>query len=162
MTGGWTRVPVASLAGLLPAIFGAMIFARLAASGTDRLLMASMALGIVCGVVVMAVARGRGWDVVAGAVAVSLVGIALALLFDAKWNSVSHVARQLMSQHTELDLVTATMQARTIVGGMTLGELARGHLHPRNLLMPTFAAFGAGFTVRSRLFGRLLRISDTM
>ncbi|MEO2005093.1 MAG: hypothetical protein ABGY41_13455, partial [Candidatus Poribacteria bacterium] len=103
-----------------------------------------------------------GWDVVAGAVVVSLVGIVLGLLFDAKWNSVAHVARQLVGDGTRLDLVTATIQARALVDGMTLGELARGQLHTRNLLMPLFAAVGAALTVRSRLFGRVLRISDTM
>ncbi len=148
--------------GLLAAILSAMVFGRLAASGAERLLMASMALGIVCAVVVLAFARSRGWDVVAGAVVVSLVGIVLGLLFDAKWNSVAHVARQLVGDGTRLDLVTATIQARALVDGMTLGELARGQLHTRNLLMPLFAAVGAALTVRSRLFGRVLRISDTM
>jgi len=153
---------VASLAGLLPAALGGMLLARVLASGGSWNLAASMALGVVCAVVVMAVARARGWDVVIGAGAISLAGIVMGLLLDAKWNSVDHVARQLMGQHAGLDLVSATMQARTIVGGMTFGDLARAQMHLAAALMLFFAAVGAGFTVRSRLFGRLLRISDTM
>jgi hypothetical protein len=162
MNRGWTDVAIASLAALLPAALGAMLLARVLASDGSWSLAGSMALGIACAVVVMVVARTRGWDIVAGATAISLVGIVLCLLLDAKWNSVDHVARQLMEQHEGLGLANATLQARTIVGGMTFAELTRAQVGLVAGLMLFFAAVGAGFTVRSRLFGRLLRISDRM
>ena len=63
MTGRWTRVFVASVMGLLPAILGGMGLARLAAVGPEQLFMGSLVLGVVCALVVMAFARGRGWGV---------------------------------------------------------------------------------------------------
>ena len=84
----------------------------------------------------------------------------MGLLFDAKWNSIDRVARQLMEQHEGLTETQATMQANTILGGMSYLELVRARLHVDNLLIPVFAILGAGFTVRSRLFGRLLRVHD--
>ena len=159
MNDPWMRSLLSSVAGMIP-VFGGMLFARYVASSDDRLYPSAFVLGIVCAVVVMAVSRGRGWGIVGAAVFVALVGVTLGLLFDAKWNSIDRVARQLMEQHEGLTETQATMQANTILGGMSYLELVRARLHVDNLLIPVFAILGAGFTVRSRLFGRLLRVHD--
>jgi hypothetical protein len=160
MNDPWMRSLLSSIAGMIPAVFGGMLFARLVASHDERLYPSAFVLGIVCAVVVMAVSRGRGWDIVLAAVFVSLVGLTLGLLFDAKWNSVGRVAVQLMEKHEGLTEAQATMQANTILGGMSYVDLVRARLHVDNLLIPLFAVLGAGLTVRSRLFGRVLRITD--
>ncbi len=160
MNDPWPKALLSSIAGMAPAVAGGMLFARFVGANDSRLYPSAFVMGIVCAVVVMAVSRGRGWSIVGAAVVVSLVGVILALLFDAKWNSIDRVARQFMEQHEGLTLEQATAQARTILGGLDYWELVRARLRVDNILIPVFAVLGSGLTVRSRLFGRLLRITD--
>lgn len=155
----WMRLWLAMFAALTPAILGAVLYARMLSTGRDRRWLAALLIGILCGIVVLAVSRSRDWSSVGVAIVAAWIGVVLACVFDAQWNSVAQVARQLQQEYG-LGETEARQQARTILGGSSLWALIRGRLDWVGWLTPVFAALGAMTVVKSRLFGVLLRIPN--
>ena len=153
----WSRSGIATLAAMTPAVLGALVFARLAATGVDLRLPAAVLIGVSCGSMAVAVLGSRGVDAVLGGGIAAMAGVVIGLLLDAKWNSVAQVTAQIMDQHG-LTRELARQQARTILGGASVWELMRDRLDIVGWAVPVFAVVAAAATPYSRLGAVLARI----
>ncbi len=151
------RFGVSLFAALTPAALGAVLFARLLATGYDLRLPSAMLIGVACGAMGIAATGSRGAAAALGGVLAALVGVLLAFLLDAKWNSVAQVAEEMMTRHGIAKDV-ARQQARTILGGSSLWELVQDRLDLVGWATPAFAALAAAAVSRSRAGHWLLRI----
>jgi len=151
------RLAFAALAAMTPAVLGAMGLARLLVWREHSFSGGTFLLGLVCGVVVLFVARSRAWSVVGTSAVVGAIAVALTYLFNAKWNTTSRFAAQLELTH-HLEPSAARMQAETMFGNASLWELLRANWHPLWLVAGLAGALGAGLTIKSHLIGKLLRI----
>lgn len=157
MNSSAARLGLAALAAMAPAVFGAMAIARTLATH-QRTLPGMFLLGMMCGVVVLLVARSQSWQAVGVSAAVGAVGAALTYAFNAKWNTVQHAAAQFQAAHQEIEPAVAMMQAKTVFESATLWELMQANWDPIWLLAGLAAALGAGLTIKSHFIGKLLRV----
>jgi hypothetical protein len=159
MSNGATRLGMATLAAMTPAVLGAMALARVLVSNRGSFPAGVFVLGLLCGAVMLFVARSRAWHVVGVSAVVGLVAVALTFVFNAKWNTEHHAAAQLEAAHN-VEPDVAMMQAKTMFANASLWELMRANWHPIWLLAALAAALGAGLTIKSHYIGKLLRVPD--
>ncbi len=149
MHGAWARFGISMLAALTPAAVGALLFARLLATGYDLRLPTAMLIGVGCGAMGIAATGSRDAPVALGGVLAALVGVVIGFLLDAKWNSVAQVADEMMTRHG-ISSEVARQQARTILGGSSPWELVKDRLDLVGWATPAFAALAAAAVPRSR------------
>ncbi|MBM3213901.1 hypothetical protein FJZ36_03180 [Candidatus Poribacteria bacterium] len=148
-----------ALAALAPAVGGALLLARLLATNRGVFPGGVFLMGILCGAVVLYVTKSRGWGSIVPAGIAAILGIALTFILNAKWNTAGHLADQLAEQHS-IDRSIALQQAQTMLGGESLWSLMRSNWHSVWALAGLFAVLGTFLTIKSRLFGRLLRVPN--
>lgn len=153
------RFALAMVATLAPAVFGAMVLAYLLGRQAGMFSGGVFLLGVLCGMVMLGVSRSRRGAVIGTSAAMGVLAVALTYVFNAKWNTELRAAAQLEATH-HLEPAIARMQAKTMFGNASWGELLRANWHPFWLVAALAAALGAGLTIRSSLIGRFLRVSS--